>query len=191
MNPDHDHQRRKALKALALTALTPTAAFHGGVRAQAFPSRPIRLLVGYPPGGNADTLARILAEDMAPRLGQPVVVDNRPGASGAIAQTALKTSPADGYTIVLFTTPTLIAALVAGKKITTEDLTPIGMVYETYLPILVSASAPLIGTGHGQDVVFGLIVIVVMLALPNGVAGLLWRLDSRFKSAIKSDPTAS
>jgi len=55
----------------------------------------------------------------------------------------------------------------------------------------VSTSVPLIGSGHGQDVVFGLIVILIMLALPNGFAGLLWKLDSRFKSAIKSDPTAS
>jgi len=55
----------------------------------------------------------------------------------------------------------------------------------------VSTSVPLIGSGHGQDVVFGFIVILIMLALPNGVAGLLWKLDSRFKSPIKSDPTAS
>jgi hypothetical protein len=48
-----------------------------------------------------------------------------------------------------------------------------------------------IGSGHGQDVVFGLVVILVMILLPNGVAGLLRTIDSRFKSAIKSDPTAS
>jgi branched-chain amino acid transport system permease protein len=55
----------------------------------------------------------------------------------------------------------------------------------------VSTTVPLIGSGHGQDVVFGLIVILVMVALPNGVAGLLGAIDSRVKSAIKSDPTAS
>ncbi|MES1248254.1 MAG: branched-chain amino acid ABC transporter permease [Actinomycetota bacterium] len=55
----------------------------------------------------------------------------------------------------------------------------------------ISTSVPLIGTGHGQDVVFGFIVILIMLALPNGVAGLLGRLDSRFKSAIKSHSAAS
>jgi branched-chain amino acid transport system permease protein len=55
----------------------------------------------------------------------------------------------------------------------------------------ISASVPLLGSSHGQDVVFGLIVILVMLALPNGVAGLLGAVDRRFKTAIKSDPTAS
>jgi ABC-type branched-subunit amino acid transport system permease subunit len=55
----------------------------------------------------------------------------------------------------------------------------------------VSASVPVIGSGHGQDVVFGLIVIAIMLLLPNGVAGLLHLIDSRFKRAINSDPRTS
>jgi phosphatidylglycerophosphate synthase len=55
----------------------------------------------------------------------------------------------------------------------------------------ISASAPLVGSSHGQDVVFGLIVILVMLLLPNGVAGLLRRFEPRVKTAIKSDPRAS
>jgi branched-chain amino acid transport system permease protein len=55
----------------------------------------------------------------------------------------------------------------------------------------VSSEVPLVGSNHGQDVVFGLIVILIMIALPNGVAGLLRAIDSRVKSAIKSDPTAS
>jgi branched-chain amino acid transport system permease protein len=66
----------------------------------------------------------------------------------------------------------------------------VGALFVALLPE-VSASVPLLGSNHGQDVVFGLIVILIMLALPNGVAGLLGTIDSRFKTAIKSDPRAS
>jgi branched-chain amino acid transport system permease protein len=65
-----------------------------------------------------------------------------------------------------------------------------GALFVALLPE-VSSSVPLVGSTHGQDVVFGLIVILIMLALPNGVAGLLGSIDSRFKTAIKSDPRAS
>jgi branched-chain amino acid transport system permease protein len=82
----------------------------------------------------------------------------------------------------------LIGAAVAGLGSLWGALA--GAVFIGLLPE-VSTSVPLVGSGHGQDVVFGLIVILVMIALPNGVAGLLWKIDSRFKSAIKSDPTAS
>jgi len=66
----------------------------------------------------------------------------------------------------------------------------VGALFVALLPE-VSSSVPLVGSSHGQDVVFGLIVILIMLALPNGVAGLLATIDSRFKTAIKSDPRAS
>jgi branched-chain amino acid transport system permease protein len=89
---------------------------------------------------------------------------------------------------VILSLQLLIGAAVAGLGSLWGALA--GAVFIGLLPE-VSTSAPLIGSGHGQDVVFGLIVILVMLALPNGVAGLLWKIDSRFKSAIKSDPTAS
>jgi branched-chain amino acid transport system permease protein len=68
--------------------------------------------------------------------------------------------------------------------------TVVGALFIGLLPEI-SNSFPLLGSNHGQDVAFGLIVILVMLALPNGVAGLLWTIDSRFKSAIKSPPRAS
>jgi branched-chain amino acid transport system permease protein len=82
----------------------------------------------------------------------------------------------------------LIGAAVAGLGSLWGGL--VGALFIGLLPEI-STSVPLVGSGHGQDVVFGFIVILVMIALPNGVAGLLWKLDSRFKSAIKSDPTAS
>ena len=82
----------------------------------------------------------------------------------------------------------LIGAAVAGLGSLYGTLA--GAVFIGLLPEL-STSTPVIGSSHGQDVVFGLIVILVMLLLPNGVAGLLRNIDSRFKTAIKSDPTAS
>ena len=68
---------------------------------QAYPSKPVRLIVTFPPGGSTDTIARIFAPRLGERLGQPVVIDNRPGAGGAIGIDATLKSPADGYTIVL------------------------------------------------------------------------------------------
>jgi branched-chain amino acid transport system permease protein len=89
---------------------------------------------------------------------------------------------------VILSLQILIGAAVAGLGSLWGGL--VGALFIGLLPAI-SNSVPLIGSGHGQDVVFGLIVILVMLLLPHGVAGLLRTIDSRFKSAIKSDPTAS
>ena len=69
--------------------------------AQEWPTKPIRLVVTFPPGGSSDAAARIVAPRLAERLGQPVVVDNRPGAGGGVGLDLVAKSPADGYTIVL------------------------------------------------------------------------------------------
>lgn len=72
-----------------------------GVVAQEFPSRPVRFVVPYAPGGSTDTLARTIGSKLTDHLGQQVVVDNRPGANGDIGMTIVAKAPADGYTIVL------------------------------------------------------------------------------------------
>ena len=69
--------------------------------AASYPNRPVRLVVGFPPGGATDILARILSQHMPEYLGQPVVVDNRGGASGTIAAAMVAKGPADGYTIMM------------------------------------------------------------------------------------------
>jgi tripartite-type tricarboxylate transporter receptor subunit TctC len=76
--------------------------------AQSFPDRPIRLIVGYAPGGGTDNVARALAKGMSERLGQSVVVDNRPGANTIIAAQALQSAKPDGYTL-LMVDPTTVA----------------------------------------------------------------------------------
>ena len=69
--------------------------------AQDFPTRPIKLVVGFAPGGATDIVARLIAQGLTARIGQPVVVDNKPGANGAIAAQAVMASPADGYTLFI------------------------------------------------------------------------------------------
>jgi tripartite-type tricarboxylate transporter receptor subunit TctC len=82
-------------------------AMPGRAQAQEFPSRPISILVIYPAGGPADLMARSLAEIMRERLGQTVIVENRPGAGGQIAGTALLRAPADGHTLLIGDTASL------------------------------------------------------------------------------------
>jgi tripartite-type tricarboxylate transporter receptor subunit TctC len=78
--------------------------------AQAYPSRPIRLLVGFPPGGSTDILARLMGQWLSERLGQPFVVENRAGAGTNIATEALVNAPPDGYTLLLTTGANFINA---------------------------------------------------------------------------------
>jgi len=74
----------------------------GTVVAQpAYPNKPIRLIVPFPPGGSIDPVARLIGPRLAESLGQPVLVDNRPGANGAIGTEILAKAPPDGYTIIL------------------------------------------------------------------------------------------
>ena len=84
----------RALVLLAACALSLQAF------AQVFPSKPIRLIVGYPPGGSGDFLTRLVAEEMSKDLGVAVVAENRPGAGATIATELAARAPADGYTVL-------------------------------------------------------------------------------------------
>src|SRR5262245_230077 len=98
-------------------AVTPL--LKGTSRAQAgFPARPIRIVIGFPPGGGIDILARLIGPRMSERLGQPVVVENRPGANGQIATQGVAQAEPDGYTILFGTTGNLAVnpVLYAGRS---------------------------------------------------------------------------
>ncbi|HVE54999.1 MAG TPA: tripartite tricarboxylate transporter substrate-binding protein, partial [Ramlibacter sp.] len=95
-------KRRAAGLALAALALS----LHGFAPAQNFPDKPIKLVVPYPPGASTDAVGRIVGQKVAAALGQPVVVDNRAGASGNIGTEFVARSGADGYTFGLGTDAT-------------------------------------------------------------------------------------
>jgi tripartite-type tricarboxylate transporter receptor subunit TctC len=90
---------RRHLASLATTALPALFVATAAGAQKPWPDRPVRLVVPYPPGGATDVLARLYAEQMTKTLGQPVVIENRPGASGNIGIDAVAKAPADGYTI--------------------------------------------------------------------------------------------
>ncbi|HEX3098913.1 MAG TPA: tripartite tricarboxylate transporter substrate binding protein [Usitatibacter sp.] len=125
---------------IAATAL----AFNAPAHAQGFPAKPIRLIVTYPPGGGADLMARLIAPKMAETLGQPVVVENKAGASGQIAALDVARSPPDGYTLMLDASsfavnPSLYAKLPYDPA---KAFTPIAVVALFPNVLVVTASFP-------------------------------------------------
>ncbi|MBI5263439.1 MAG: tripartite tricarboxylate transporter substrate binding protein [Bradyrhizobium sp.] len=100
--------RRQFLHLAAATAALP--ALSTIARAQAYPTRPVRIIVGFPAGGSADFHARLMGQWLSERLGQQFVVENRPSAGGNIGTEAVVRAPADGYTLLLAATPNAINA---------------------------------------------------------------------------------
>jgi tripartite-type tricarboxylate transporter receptor subunit TctC len=116
---------RRVLLAVALVA----CALCGGAHAQSYPSRPITIIVPFPPGGSTDTVARIMAEGMRPILGQPVVIDNVIGGSGSAGVEKLWRAAPDGYTIDIGQWDTHIGGIVYKVAYDLEkDFAPIGLV---------------------------------------------------------------
>ena len=137
-------RRRIATGLLALFAaigIAPAAQ----AQAQAFPSRPIKIVVPYPPGGTNDLVARLLAHKLQEGVGQPVLVENRPGASGNTGADAVTKSPADGYTLILVTTGHSIAPSLYAKLPydITSDLVPVSELTTGPLLVLTNASGAL------------------------------------------------
>jgi tripartite-type tricarboxylate transporter receptor subunit TctC len=98
--------RREYLRLAAGAAVLPE--FSRRARAQAYPTRSMRFVVGFPPGQTADIIARLMGQWLTERLGQPVIIDNRPGASSNIATELVVRSPADGYTLLSVNSSNLI-----------------------------------------------------------------------------------
>src|SRR5512137_1301119 len=109
----------------------------------AFPERPMRMLVGFGPGGTVDTMARIVAEAMGRSLGQPVVVENRPGASNTIAAEATVRAPADGTTMLAGVFSLAVApAIVRLTYDTLTDLTGVTQMVRTPVFLFAAPNAP-------------------------------------------------
>jgi tripartite-type tricarboxylate transporter receptor subunit TctC len=118
-----------------------------GTMAQAvFPSRPLRMVIGFPPGGGIDILARLMAPKMSERLGQPVVVENRPGANGLIATQGVAQSEPDGHTILFGTTGTLAVnpVIYAGRPglDIERDFAPLSLVASLPFVLVVNPAVP-------------------------------------------------
>src|ERR1700752_3319723 len=86
---------------LAFLAVVASFANVESAMTQPYPARPVRIVVGYPPGGLSDIVARLIGQSLSERLGQPFIIENRPGAASNIATQAVVHAPADGYTLLL------------------------------------------------------------------------------------------
>ena len=112
--------------------------------AQNWPTKPVKLIVVFPPGGSVDQVARILAQQLTEQTGQPVIVDNRGGASGSIGTAALAKAEPDGYTLgVVFDTHVVNPSLIAGLPFDTlRDLTPVMLVGTGAMALVTPVSQP-------------------------------------------------
>ncbi len=129
-----------ALLAFGLALLIPaTAAF-----SQAYPAKPLRMVVGFPPGGGNDIVARIITSRMQEGLGQPVVVENRPGNSGVIGAELVAKAAPDGYTLYLGSTGNSIAPSIQARLPydPVNGLAPVGMVGAAPSVIVVNSEVP-------------------------------------------------
>jgi tripartite-type tricarboxylate transporter receptor subunit TctC len=122
-----------AAGAAALSATSRVA------NAQAYPARPVHLIVGYPPGGIVDVFARLMAQWLSGRLGQPFIIENRPGANSNLAVEAAVKSPADGYTLIMINSGNSLNASLYEKlnfNLIT-DITPIATIYRDGTSVIV------------------------------------------------------
>ncbi|MDD0809018.1 tripartite tricarboxylate transporter substrate binding protein [Curvibacter sp. RS43] len=139
-------RRRLLTTGLALlTALAGLSALRPAQAQDAWPNRPIRLVVPFTPGGVTDTSGRLIAEQLGRRLGQSVIVDNRPGASGNIGTAAVATAAPDGYTLVLGFDGTLVINPHVFAKVpfdTLKDLAPVGKIGDAVLILVAHPGVP-------------------------------------------------
>lgn len=139
MNALFRHRMARVLCGLSLVLCSPWAA------AQVYPSKPVRIVVPYPPGGIGDTLARELGTQLGQRLGQPVIVDNKPGASQVIGAQIVAKAPGDGYTLFLGSLSSLVLNVGSHKILPydpAKDFTPVSMFFNTPLYLVVNPDVP-------------------------------------------------
>ena len=127
-------------------AVVATALLWAGVaQAQPYPNKPIRVIVPFAAGGTSDQIGRALAEKMAATLGQPIVIDNKPGANGMLAADIVAKAPPDGYTILIGTNSTNAALKYLMKKLPYDQdaaFAPVGYIGSVPLMVVVSNDVP-------------------------------------------------
>jgi len=135
------HRRQFLHLAAAASVLPAVSRF---AWAQAYPSRPVRWIIGFAAGGPNDTLARLMGQWLSERLGQPFVIENRPGASSNIATEAVVKAPSDGYTLLQVTTANAISASLYDKLnfVFLRDIAPIAGMMRAPLVIVVNPAVP-------------------------------------------------
>ena len=136
-------QRRTAL--LTLSALAPWAALPPPAAAQAWPAKPLRLVIPFPAGGATDIIGRLLAQKLAAALGQQVVIDNKPGAGGSIGSDLVAKAPPDGHTLLLATSSTHSIGPALNPKMPYDafkDFAPIAQVANAPSVLVVGAGFP-------------------------------------------------
>lgn len=129
----------KTLLAVALAVAS------SGTLAQAWPARPVRVIIPFPPGGTLDTVGRALAQKLGDQLGQPFVVDNKPGGNGTIGADTVAKAPADGYTL-LFNASTFVTAPMTMKSTpynVVSDFTPVALVAKAPLSVAINKNLPI------------------------------------------------
>jgi tripartite-type tricarboxylate transporter receptor subunit TctC len=171
--------RRRTLGGLA-AALLAAPAFGQGT--EAFPNRPVRLVVGFPPGGGADTVARILSQPLARILGRSCVVENRPGANGRIGAELVARAPADGHTLLVSPEGAIVIAPYVTRNLAYDplrDLQPVSLLTRTATMLVATSSLPVqsvadllaLARARPEEVFFGSSGV----GGPNHLAGVVFQ----------------
>ena len=140
---------KRALLSAGFAALVALAAQSAGAQGDAaanFPNRPIRLIVGFAAGGGNDLFARLVGQKLSDNIGQPVIIENKPGAGGRIAVEYVKNQPADGYTIMVAASGQMAIAAAIYPKLSYHPT-------RDFLPLTMIASFPLILAGPANDTI--------------------------------------
>jgi tripartite-type tricarboxylate transporter receptor subunit TctC len=130
---------------IKLACATLLAAASLAAAAQAWPARPVKMIIPFPPGGTLDAVGRTLAQKLGDQLGQPFVVENRPGGNGTIGADAVAKAPADGYTL-LFNASTFVSAPMTMKAVSysvVKDFQPVALVAKAPLSVAINKNLPI------------------------------------------------
>src|SRR5258706_2302045 len=135
----------KARSLLAAACGAAAMLLAASAAAQAWPAKPIRLMVPFPPGGSTDIVARIVAQKLSERLGQPIVIENRSGAGGTLGTAVVAKAAPDGYTLAVASTSTHVVAPSVYSKLDydpVKDFAPVSLVAVSPYLLVVNPSLP-------------------------------------------------